>query len=604
MSSGFRSLRPRAIIVFCVGLLLGLTWIASAETATERFHRLLDDHWEHGLKMNPLAATAVGRHEYDHLMPDASQAALAKGHETIQSFLERLDEIDREALEAQDRVSYDVFGWLLRSEFEDYEAGGYLLFLTAEWGFHVGLVTLGRDMPLADEEGYRDYLARLTAFPDYFEQQIGLLRLGLERGWTLPQVVMQGYDETIRAQVVDELTESVFWKPFESFPATVPATDHDALRRAGTEAVAAANSAYEVFLEFMTEEYIPGARRTVGAAQMPDGGREYYDARVRFYTTLPDLTADAIHRLGLEEVARIRADMDQIIADVRADGLWAGPGAGEGEFEAFLRFLRSDAQFYAATPEELLKQAAYLSKKMDGQLPSLFGRLPRQPYGVEPVPDYLAPKFTAGRYSPAPIGSTRSGEYWVNTYDLDSRPTYVLEALTLHEAVPGHHLQGALTQELEHLPPFRQQLYISAFGEGWGLYSERLGLEAGFYEDPFSDFGRLTYEMWRACRLVVDTGLHAMGWTRQQALDYLGSNTALSLHEVRTEIDRYISWPGQALSYKIGELEILELRARAEEELGARFDLRGFHDVLLSEGAVPLPVLERVVQEWIEASSK
>jgi len=285
---------------------------------------------------------------------------------------------------------------------------------------------------------------------------------------------------------------------------------------------------------------------------------------------------------------------------VQDDGLWDGGPGGKGSFEDFLDFLRTDARFYAATPDELMKQAAYLAKKMDGKLPSLFGRLARQPYGVEPVPDYLAPKFTGGRYVPAPIESTRAGTYWVNTYDLDSRPLYVLEALTLHEAVPGHHLQGALAQELKDLPRFRRQLYISAFGEGWGLYSERLGLEAGFYEDPFSNFGRLTYEMWRACRLVVDTGIHAMGWSRQRAFDYLASNTALSLHEVGTEIDRYISWPGQALSYKIGELKIRELRARAEKRLGARFDLRAFHDRLLANGAVPLPVLESLINEWIE----
>lgn len=271
----------------------------------------------------------------------------------------------------------------------------------------------------------------------------------------------------------------------------------------------------------------------------------------------------------------------------------------EGSFAEFLTFLRTDPRFYPETAEDLLERASRIAKRMDGALPTLFQTLPRLPYGVEPVPDHMAPKYTAGRYVGAPKGSTRSGTYWVNTYDLASRPYYALEALSLHEAVPGHHLQNALAQELDDLPEFRRFSYISAFGEGWGLYSERLGLEAGFYTDPYSNFGRLTYEMWRAARLVVDTGLHAKGWTRQQAIDYLADRTALSLHEVTTETDRYISWPGQALAYKMGELEIRRLRALAEEELGTRFDIREFHDVVLLQGSVPLPVLAANVERWI-----
>jgi uncharacterized protein (DUF885 family) len=270
-----------------------------------------------------------------------------------------------------------------------------------------------------------------------------------------------------------------------------------------------------------------------------------------------------------------------------------------GDFAAFLRFLRTDPRFYARTPEQLLREAAWIAKRMDGALPALFGRLPRLPYGVQPVPAHLAPKYTGGRYISAPPGGTQPGYYWVNTYALDSRPLYTLEALTLHEAVPGHHLQIALAQELEGLPPLRRNVYHSAFGEGWGLYSERLGLEAGFYADPYSNFGRLTYEMWRACRLVVDTGLHALGWTREQAMEFLASNTALSLHEVQTETDRYISWPGQALAYKMGELHIRDLRERAETTLGDRFDVRAFHDAILANGSVPLDVLSDIVDRWI-----
>jgi uncharacterized protein (DUF885 family) len=266
---------------------------------------------------------------------------------------------------------------------------------------------------------------------------------------------------------------------------------------------------------------------------------------------------------------------------------------------AFLQHLRTDPRFYARTPEELLKEAAYIAKRMDGKLPSLFGRLPRQPYGVAPVPDHIAPKYTAGRYVGAPPGSTQPGYYWVNTYALENRPLYTLTALTLHEAVPGHHLQTALAQELEQLPPFRRFAYVNAFGEGWGLYSEWLGIEAGMYGDPYEQFGRLTYEMWRACRLVVDAGIHAMGWTRDQVMQYLASHTALSLHEIRTETDRYISWPGQALAYKMGELTIRRLRREAEAALGGQFDVRAFHDVVLGSGTVPLDVLEEQVRRWV-----
>jgi uncharacterized protein (DUF885 family) len=291
-------------------------------------------------------------------------------------------------------------------------------------------------------------------------------------------------------------------------------------------------------------------------------------------------------------VARIKGEMLEVIRQV----------GFKGDFQAFIAFLRTDPRFYAKTPEELLSRAAWVAKRMDGKLPSLFKTLPRQPYTVEPVPDHMAPKYTSGRYVEAPAESTQSGIYWVNTYKLDSRPLYNLEALTLHEAVPGHHLQIALSRELGELPNFRRYYYISAFGEGWGLYSEWLGLEAGFYTDPYSNFGRLTYEMWRACRLVVDTGLHAMGWTRQQAIDYLAGNTALPLHEVETETDRYISWPAQALSYKLGELKIKELRRKAENAFGERFDVRSFHDAVLGSGAIPLDVLERNIDRFIAES--
>ncbi|HEY6051768.1 MAG TPA: DUF885 domain-containing protein, partial [Thermoanaerobaculia bacterium] len=440
---------------------------------------------------------------------------------------------------------------------------------------------------------YENYLARLHAFPEYVRQNIELLSEGAKTGWTVPRAVLRGYDGTIRAHVVDDPKKSRFYAPFLAFPAAIPDAERERLRKAAELAISTdVVPAYRSFLEFFTKEYVPNARSTVGASDMVNGG-EYYAYRVRHFTTV-DLSPDEIHQTGLGEVERIRGEMDKVI---RETGF-------SGDFAAFLTFLRTDPRFYAKTPDELLKQAAWIAKRIDGKLPALFKTLPRQPYGVEPVPADIAPKFTGGRYVGAPLDGRKAGTYWVNTYALESRPLYVLEALTLHEAVPGHHLQIALTKELPNLPDFRRYLYIDAFGEGWGLYCEGLGSEIGLYTDPYSRFGRLTYEMWRACRLVVDTGLHAKGWTKQRALAYLAANTALSLHECETETDRYIAWPGQALAYKIGELKIRGLRRKAEEALGPAFDVRDFHDVVLSGGTVTLPILEERVDAFIRQRTR
>lgn len=579
----------RLVISLSLAILVAVGLAASEESdEAARLHDLFEREWEWRLEENPLLATRVGRHDYDDRLPSAAPEDRERRVEATRGFLAELKGIDSSQLDDQDRVSHDMFRRQLEDRIVGFEFGGWQIPINADSGFHMGFARLPEEVPLATPEGYENYLARLRALPRYFEEQIAAMRIGLERGMTVPRVVLDGYEATISSHVVEDPTESVFWAPFEAFPHSVPASEHDRLRAAGREAIeTAVVPAYRSFLRFMVDEYVPSARETLGASELPDG-EAYYAHRVRHFTTL-DVTPEEVHRIGLSEVERIRAEMDAVIEET----------GFEGTFEGFLELLRTDPRFYPETAEELLKEAAWIAKRMDGKLPSLFNTLPRLPYGVEPVPDEIAPKYTAGRYVGAPKGSTRAGTYWVNTYDLDSRTLYTLEALTLHEAVPGHHLQTALAQELEELPDFRQFTYLSAFGEGWGLYSERLGLEAGFYTDPYSNFGRLTYEMWRACRLVVDTGLHAMGWSRQQAMDYLAERTALSLHEVRTETDRYISWPGQALAYKMGELKIRELRSRAEEALGPDFDLREFHDTVLLHGSVPLPVLEENVERWI-----
>jgi uncharacterized protein (DUF885 family) len=549
---------------------------------------LLDEVWEFELREDPLFATGAGDHRYDDRLPAVTLADESRRAESRRTFLARVQAIDTTTLDDQQRITRAMLVRQLRDRIGEYDHGSHFIPFTADDGFHIGFARLPGDMQFVATSDYENYIARLRAFPAYVEQQMTVMREGLRRGFSMPRIVLEGYDVTMSSHVVTDPATSLFWSPFTEFPVAVPAAERERLLGEGRAAIMEGVVAgYTALLTFWNDEYVPAARETIGASELPDG-RDFYAHRVRLYTTL-DLTPEQVHQTGLDEVARIRAEMENVI---RESGF-------SGDFAAFLQFLRTDQRFYARTPEQLLERAAWIAKKMDGALPALFGTLPRQPYTVAPVPDHLAPKYTGGRYVPAAPGGTQPGTYWVNTYALDSRPLYVLESLTLHEAVPGHHLQYALARELEGQHPVRRFAELSAFSEGWALYSERLGLEAGFYSDPYSNFGRLTYEMWRACRLVVDTGIHAMGWTRDQAMEFLASNTALSLHEVRTETDRYISWPGQALAYKIGELKIRELRAAAEQAMGGNFDIRQFHDVILRNGPVPLDVLDTQVRSWI-----
>jgi len=565
---------------------------AESEAAATKLHQIFEEEWQHRLRIAPLLATAVGVHDYDDRLPSLTAESLAAGDSAIAGFISRLEKVDPEGLDPQDRVSRELLLRQLKDFRMEHAFGSHQIPLNADSGFHTGFAQTPDKMPFDSVKAYENYIARLAAWPRYVDGQIALMRQGMKRGFTLPRIVLEGIEGSISGHVVEEPEQSVFWAPFDRFPVSVPKKERERLREEGRTAILQSVVAgYRNFLTFMVETYVPAARETLGASELPDG-EAYYRQQIRYYTTLDDMSADQIHQIGLAEVERIQKEMVEIIDSV----------GFEGDFQAFLNFLRTDPRFYAKTPEELLKQASWIAKRMDAQLPALFGRMPRRPYGVAPVPEAIAPKYTAGRYIGAPPGSTQPGWYWVNTHALESRPLYNLEALTLHEAVPGHHLQIELAKELEGLPPFRRSSYTSAFGEGWGLYSERLGLEAGFYKDPYSNFGRLTYEMWRACRLVIDTGVHAFGWSREKAFDYLAERTALSLHEVGTEIDRYISWPAQALSYKMGELKIRELRQRAETALGTRFDLRAFHDVVLEQGSIPLPVLEARVEEWIATS--
>ncbi|MED5513022.1 DUF885 family protein [uncultured Pseudoalteromonas sp.] len=524
-----------------------------------------------------------------YLLENLSAEFLEQKYQKNTELLAELDAIDRDKLSEENRINLTILRGQVQNSVDEYVFNAHYMPLTSEYGFHSSLSFMISSSDYTKPQDYQLYLAKLQQIPRYFSQNIGWMRKGLEVGLTQPKAVLEGYQDSITAYIVDDATKSEFYKPFLNNTAGLSDSEFAALQKqAQTIITEQVIPAYQGYLTFFNNEYQPGARTDIGISSTPNG-KAFYENRAKYYTTT-DMTPKEIHELGLQEVARIRAEMEKIIEKV----------GFEGSFADFVHFLRTDPQFYAKTPKDLLKEASYIAKKMDAQLPKLFHTLPRMPYGVAPVPESIAPKYTTGRYS----GSRRddqAGYYWVNTYALDKRPLYVLEALTLHEAVPGHHLQISLNTELESLPSYRRNAYLSAFGEGWGLYSEFLGIEAGFYQDPYSDFGRLTYEMWRAARLVVDTGMHMYGWSRDRAMKFMSENTALSLHNVKTETDRYISWPAQALSYKIGELTIKRLRHEAEQALGQDFDIREFHHQILRHGSVPMSVLEEQIQLYIKA---
>ena len=558
--------------------------------AAQELEQLFADEWQSRLARNPLFASSMGVMDFNDRLADVSPATQAAALDEDRKFLERLHAIDRDALDQEGQLNYDLFEFVIGHRVTLGEYRGYRIPILSDYGFHMSVLNIYESMPFATVEDFENYIARLNAIGPFFEQNIENMRSGLADGFTQPRAILDGIVPSISGPIVDNPEDSGFFTPFTSFPAHFSSAEQTDLRDRGRAAIeSSVIPAFRSFLDFFENEYIPGARTTLGAFELEDG-KAYYEDLTRFYTTLDDATPDAIHELGLQEVARIRAEMEQIIADVEF----------EGSFADFINYLRTDPQFYVTEPEQLLKEASWIAKKVDGQMPAFFGILPRMPYGVRAVPDDIAPNYTTGRYWSAPVGGRRGGLYMVNTYALDKRPLYTLPALTVHEGVPGHHHQNAIRKEIEGLPKFRQALYPHAFGEGWGLYSEKLAVDMGIYVTPYDHFGRLSYEMWRAVRLVVDTGMHYKGWTREQAQDFLAENSALSLHNVRTEIDRYIAWPGQALAYKMGELKILELRQRAMDELGADFDIREFHDAVLLTGGVPLVLLEAEIDRYIE----
>jgi uncharacterized protein (DUF885 family) len=558
-------------------------------TATTELQQLLNDEWEFRLKEDPLFATDVGDHRYDDRLPSVTEADYQRRLDQARSFLDQSGEIDRAQLSRSDQLNLDIFRRVKQDDIAELEYRSYLMPIDRMGGFQTNFAELPNFLAFESAQDYENFIARLRGFKEYVAQYIDLMRAGIRSGYMPPTVALNSVADSIQPHLIEAATQSLLFAPFNKFPGTINAAQQKDLTDRARKAIeTSVTPAYRSLMQFVTDEYLPAARSDIAASSLPNG-QAFYEHRVRLFTSL-NLTPQQVHDTGLSEVKRIRAEMEAIIKKVEF----------KGSFKDFVEFLRTDPRFYVSTPDALMKEVSFILKKMDGELPKLFKTLPRMPYGIRPVPDYAAPSTTTAYYFQPAGDGTRAGFYYVNTYNLKARPLYELEALSLHEAVPGHHLQIALQQELENIPIFRRFTGFTAFVEGWGLYAERLGLEVGFYQDPYNDFGRLTYEMWRACRLVVDTGLHTLGWSRQRAIDFMADNTALTLLNISNEVDRYISMPGQAVAYKTGELRIRELRSIAEHELGSKFDVREFHEVLLRDGAVPLDVLEKIVKSWIE----
>lgn len=552
-----------------------------------QLHRLMDAYWNDYIELRPMEANLNGDMRNLGKLQDVSEAGRQQSISLLDRYLKTLSSIPFASLDKDGKVNFRVFEWMLKHERRTLDFDWHYYTFTSYAGWHSSFASAMQQIRPNTASDYKAYVERLNAFPKYTDQHITLMRAAIQTGNTQPCESLVGYGEGISGYI-KPVDESSFYTAFKNFPKQLSSSDQKSLSLAARRAIKnSINPSYQKYTKFYQEEYLPACRKQVGISSVPDGA-ELYDHFVKYYTTV-DTNAEAVHALGLSEVARIRGEMKKIISGVNF----------KGSFKEFLNFLRTDEQFYPKTKQDYLAAAAFIAKKVDGKLPEYFSFLPRNPYGIEEIPMQIAPKVTPAYYQGGAADGTRSGKYYINTYNLKSRPLYELPALTLHEAVPGHHLQISIQNEMTTLPDLRRFYYFHPFGEGWALYSEFLGEEMGIYTTDYERFGRLTYEMWRALRLVVDTGMHAKGWSRERAINLMADNSALSLHNITTEVDRYITWPGQALAYKMGELKIRELRALAENELGEDFNLREFHSQILTNGAVPLTVMETMVKDWL-----
>jgi len=555
--------------------------------STEDFNVLLTEAWEWRLVENPVFASRLGDRRNNDQWSDISIDAIERRNEQQRDFLRRLRAIDSSTLSETDQLNYDLFRRDLEDDLDAFQYKNYLMPMSQRGGVQ-SLESTAETVRLANVQDYEDWLVRMAQVEKVIEQTMELQEEGRKQGYMPPKILMERIPDQISSQLVEDPEMSPFYIAFAEMPDTISTEERERIRQAAKNIIdESIVPAYREFSRYFNETYIPASRESIGASELPNG-EAFYEYRTRSFTTT-QMTPDEIHRLGLNEVKRIRDEMQLVIDELEF----------AGSFDDFLNFLRTDSQFYYDTAEELMEGYLAVSKRIDPELVKLFGKLPRMPYGLRPIPDNIAPDTTTAYYNRPAADGSRPGYYYVNLYRPEVRPKYEMEVLSIHEAVPGHHLQIALQMELEDMPNFRKYSGFTAFTEGWGLYSESLGYEMGFYKDPYSQFGALTYDMWRAVRLVVDTGMHYKGWTRQQAIDFFKDNAAKTEADIINEIDRYISWPGQALAYKIGQLKMLELRRKAEQALGGDFDIRAFHDALLGGGALPMEVLETRMNRWL-----
>ena len=587
--SVFRSVLVGTVVLGTIALGSVVLAPASVSASDESLDAVISNHWDWVLEQYPEYRREYGDMSGNQSWTDLSADAMAARHEATQAFIADLNDIDSGALSDIGQLNQRMLKTALEEEVESFNSGLHLIALNMRSGPQHRYTMVER-LPMVTENDYTDWLARLEKLPEQLGQYQALLSEGVDRERTQASIIIERIPKQLDALIVDNPEDSPFWGVFDTMSESVDIQAAQAIKaRARSVISEQVTPAYAEFKTFVEEQYLPNTREHPGIGTLP-GGKAIYAMLARHFTTT-DMTPEEIHNLGLAEVARIRGEMQAVIDEV----------GFEGDISAFNDFLRTDPQFYYETAEELLEAYQAVSKRLDPELVKLFGKLPRMPYGVRPIAPELAPDTTTAYYMRPALDGSRPGWYYVNLYKPEVRPKYEIEVLSVHESVPGHHLQIALAQEIDGLPEFRRNSSVTAFIEGWGLYSERLGYDMGLYQDPYSRYGQLIYDMWRAVRLVVDTGIHYFGWSRQEAIDYFKFNAAKTEADIINEIDRYIGWPGQALAYKIGQLKMLELRANAERTLGERFDIRAFHDELLGAGAIPLDALEARMDRWIAA---
>jgi len=563
--------------------------VGSRPAAQGALYGLFEEAWELDMQDNPVWASMLGDRRFNRAWGELSAASFERRRMANAAILKRLDSIDQESLSPQDQINFLLFDQAYESRMAEAEHPTHLMPISQRGGIQT-LDEIGDRLRLETVQDFDDWLARLAQIDQLMQQTIALMKEGMASGYVPPKITMSRVPGQIAKQLVSTAEESLFFKPFEILPNSIaPAQQARLQSEARSIITETVIPAYQTLEKFFNEEYLPACRDSIGASDLPNGAA-FYEYRVRRYTTT-DMTPEEVHQVGLTEVQRIRNEMMAVKAAV----------GFEGSLDAFFNFLRTDPQFYFEDPEDLLRAYEAQAKRIDPELVRLFTKLPRMPYGIKVIPETVAPDTTTAYYTRPAADGSRAGYYWVNLYNPASRPKFEIPVLTVHEAMPGHHLQIALQQELESLPNFRRYSGFTVFTEGWGLYSERLGYDIGLYQDPYDQFGQLSYDMWRAVRLVVDTGMHYKGWSRDEAIAYFERNAPRKKLDIINEIDRYISWPGQALAYKIGQLKMLALRDKASSQLGDRFDLKRFHDRMLSQGAIPLSLLEITMDQWIES---